>query len=115
MARVLPVKTAGRRKPARGARSRIAVEGDLTIYSAAADKEALLAALEAAPALEIDLSRVDEMDTAGLQLLVLVKREAARRGKAMRLVAHSAAALGVLDTYNLVGYFGDPVLISGAR
>jgi anti-anti-sigma factor len=111
---VKPAKAAGRRRTAGGARSRIAVEGDLTIYSAAADKQALLAALEAAAALEVDLSRVAEMDTAGLQLLVLLKREAARRGKSMRLVAHSAAALGVLDAYNLVGYFGDPVLIPGA-
>jgi anti-anti-sigma factor len=115
MARLLHKKAAGRHKAAAGARSRILVDGELTIYSAAEDLKGLLRALDRAASLEIDLSQVSEMDTAGLQLLLLVKREADRRGKAMRLVAHSAAALGVLDAYNLIGHFGDPVLVASAR
>lgn len=98
-----------------GRRVRVATpEGAMTIYEAPRHKERLLAALEEADELEVDLSRVTDMDTAGIQLLVLAKREAARRGKSLRLTAHSAASLHVMDRYALGGYFGDPVLISPA-
>ena len=93
----------------------VAIDGAMTIYDAAANKNALLKALGAAAELEIDLARVTEMDTAGVQLLVLVKREAQKAGKALRLAAHSQASLDVLDRYNLGGYFGDPVVISSSQ
>ena len=90
----------------------VVIDGAMTIYDAVANKNALLEALSATAELEIDLARVTEMDTAGVQLLVLVKREAQKAGKALRLAAHSQASLDVLDRYNLGGYFGDPVVIS---
>ena len=95
-----------------GGRRRALVQGSMTIYEAAADKPALLGALAEATEMEIDLSSVAEMDTAGLQLLVLVKRESLKAGKPLRLTGHSEASLDVLDRYNLAGYFGDPVVIS---
>jgi len=97
---------------AAGGRRKALVQGNMTIYEAAADKPALLGALTDATEMEIDLSSVVEMDTAGLQLLILVKRESLRAGKPMRLTGHSEASLDVLDRYNLAGYFGDPVVIS---
>ena len=87
------------------------VEGALTIYEVARDKPVLMEMLQQAADLEIDLHRVDQIDTAGLQLLVLAKREAQRRGKQVRLVAHSPATLEVLDCYNLAAYFGDPIVM----
>lgn len=89
------------------------VNGALTIYDAVAAKAALLEALSKTTELEIDLSGVDEMDTAGVQLLILAKREAVHAGKHLRLAQHSAASLEVLDRYNLASYFGDPVVLSG--
>ena len=61
--------------------------------------------------LEIDLSAVGEIDTAGFQLLVLVKREAQRLGKQAHIVAHSEAVRELLDFYNMAAEFGDPLLI----
>lgn len=95
-----------------GGRCKALVQGSMTIYEAAAGKQALLGVLADATELEIDLSSVAEMDTAGLQLLILVKRESLRTGKAVRLTGHGEASLDVLDRYNLAGYFGDPVVIS---
>jgi ABC-type transporter Mla MlaB component len=97
---------------ATGGRRKAVVQGSMTIYEAAADKPALLGALANATEMEIDLSSVVEMDTAGLQLLILVKRESVRAGKPVRLTGHGEASLDVLDRYNLAGYFGDPVVIS---
>lgn len=62
---------------------------------------------------EINLSEVSEMDSAGLQILILAKREAERHGTSLRLNGHSRAVLDVLDMCNLASYFGDPVVLSG--
>ena len=99
-------------KIAPGGSCKAVVQGNMTIYEAAADKTALLGALADAAELEIDMSSVAEMDTAGLQLLILVKRESLKARKPLRLTGHSEASLDVLDRYNLAGYFGDPVVIS---
>jgi anti-anti-sigma factor len=87
-------------------------EGEMTIYQAVPLKETLLAALREADSVDLDLSGVSEIDSAGLQLLLLAKRESLRSGKTLRVVSHSAATLDVIDTCNLAAYFGDPVLIS---
>ena len=102
----------GARGRPRRAHAAMKMAGAMTIYQAGAQKEILLSALGKAQDLEIDLSRVTEMDSAGIQLLLLLKREATAVGKAVRLTAHSPATLAVLDLYNLGGYFGDPVLLS---
>jgi anti-anti-sigma regulatory factor len=96
-------------------RCKAVVEGSMTIYEAAADKPLLLGALATAKETEIDLSSVDEMDTAGLQLLILVKRESLKAGKALRLTGHSPASLDVLERYNLGAYFGDPAVVSSRQ
>lgn len=85
----------------------------MTIYHAAELKAPLLDSIARCREMEINLSEVVEMDTAGFQLLLLAKREAVRAGKSLRLVAHSPATLEVLDLYNMASYFGDPVVISG--
>ncbi len=92
--------------------ARLAIEGDLTIYRAAELREAILAAQDGAECLVIDLGAVEEIDTAGLQLLVLAKRQALAGGHALRLVNHSRAVLEVFEMLDLVGYFGDAVVMS---
>lgn len=88
------------------------LEGDLTIYTAAELKAELMPHLAQRQEREIDLSGVSEIDCAGLQLLILAKREAARHATPLRLSGHSRAVLEVLDLCNLAAYFGDPVLLS---
>ena len=84
---------------------KVAISGALTIYQAAAAKQKLLEALDGAAALEVDLTTVDEMDTAGLQLLVLLKREAASRGTEMLVTGRSSAVTEVLAGYGLAAHF----------
>jgi len=90
---------------------RVKVEGEMTIYHVLEHKQALLECLAHCAEMEINLSGVSEMDTAGFQLLLLAKREAARNGKPLRLVEHSPATLEVMDLFNMAAYFGDPVVI----
>lgn len=90
--------------------SRIAISGELTIYTALELKEKLLAGLAEAEELELDLSEVSEIDAAGLQLLVMIKQEAAVLGKVVRFTGHSPVVVDLLDLSGLAGFFGDPLL-----
>jgi anti-anti-sigma factor len=92
-------------------RCEVALEGELTIYAARDLQAELLACLDAHPALTLDLGAVTEVDTAGVQILLLLKREARTTGKPLAFVSHSPAVLEVMDLYNLNGVFGDPVVI----
>jgi anti-sigma B factor antagonist len=83
---------------------RVQVDGELTIYSATELKPELLAALNGAAQAEFDLSGVTEIDTAGVQLLLLARREAQARGVALHLrspspAVRSAFALLALDAH----------------
>lgn len=94
-----------------GKPERICLTGGLNIYSAPEIKAQLLQAVAAAEKLELDLLKVEELDTAGLQVLVLAKREAIRCGHSLAIVAHSDEVQETLDLCGMVGWFGDPLLI----
>ncbi len=87
------------------------LDGPMTIYNAAEIKNQLVHGLEAAPILQLDLSHVTEIDTAGFQLLIMAKREALRRKSEMRIVAHSPAVQDVIEFFNMAAFFGDPLVI----
>ena len=89
----------------------LSLSGDLTIYHALEQKQLMLDALAATDELELNLSQVGEIDTAGLQLLILLKKEAQKAGKRVRIVAHSQAVSSVIDFCNMAAEFGDPVVI----
>ena len=84
---------------------------DMTIYNALQTKSLLLESLAHCRELEIDLSQVGEIDSAGFQLLLLAKCESARQDKTLRLTAHSAAVREMLDFFNMAAHFGDPLVI----
>ena len=90
---------------------RLSPVGEMTIYSAAELKPALLQALEQSDEIEIDLADISEMDTSGVQLLMLMKREASAAGKALKLVGHSPAVLEIFELLGLGNWFGDPQLL----
>ena len=92
--------------------TRLSIAEDMTIYHALEHKHRLVEALDAADGLELDLSQVREIDTAGVQLLILTKREAAKRSKSLAIVAHSPAVRETLDFCNLMTFFVDPVVIT---
>jgi len=94
---------------------RFSLSEDLTIYHALEHKKTLLDVLGEADELELDLLHVGEIDTAGLQLLILLKKEAQRAGKRVSIVAHSQAVRSVIDFCNLAAELGDPLVIPAAE
>ena len=91
--------------------TRLTLDGDLSIYHAVEIKKRLIDGIRAGTTLELDLSRVGEMDTAGFQLLALAKRESKKTGNSLRIVGHSPAVLEGIEFFNMVAFFGDPLVI----
>ncbi|GGX12882.1 sulfate transporter [Pigmentiphaga litoralis] len=85
---------------AAGDAERVAIEGELTIYQASEWVARLQHALYRVDALTIDLAGVTEIDTAGVQVLALTRREAALRDRTVFFDAHSPA---VLEVFCLLG------------
>ena len=96
-------------------RQLLSLTEDLTIYHALEQKNALLAALAGTDDLELDLMHVGEIDTAGLQLLILLKKEAQRAGKTISIVAHSQSVRAVIDFCKLAAELGDPLVVPAAE
>ncbi|MCX7175230.1 MAG: STAS domain-containing protein [Proteobacteria bacterium] len=89
----------------------IDILGDLSIFNAGEQRSRLLDALEAYSEVEVDLSGVSEIDSAGIQLMVAAKREAVNRNKSLRFTNHSPAVFDILELCDLAGHLGDPLLI----
>jgi anti-anti-sigma factor len=94
--------------PKPGGKSLI-INQDMTIYNAAVQKDQFLQALAGCNELDLDLLKVNEMDSAGFQILLLTKLEAIKANKTVRLTAHSKAVTEILDLFNMASYFGDPI------
>lgn len=78
----------------------VRLEGDLTIYTAAQLKEQVLAELTTRERLTLDLSAVSEIDTAGLQVLLLAGREALAAGKNFSIAQASGCVTEALQLAN---------------
>lgn len=80
------------------------IEGELTIYSAGeisnAIKSNLIEPLALAKDIEMDLSQVSEMDSAGLQVLLMSKLTAIRHGAHLKFVNVSEPVQEVLALSN---------------
>lgn len=84
---------------------KLVVEGELTIYTAAEMKEKI-GALLTGEAIEIDLAQVSEIDTAGLQLLLLAQSECKRQEKSIVFSNPSEAVITCWRMCNLLNEFG---------
>lgn len=87
--------------------ARLTLAGEMTIYAAAELHRRLLAALDDCGALQIDLSAIEEIDSTGLQLLIVARQHALAAGKPFGLSALSAPVRELLELYDLAGYFAE--------
>lgn len=86
------------------------IDGELTIYRAAELCDALkivLSSVAGGDALELDLSEVTEMDSAGVQLLMAAKKTAVASGSELRITGRSPAVSEVFQTLRLEAHFAD--------
>ena len=86
------------------------IDDEMTIYTAATLKNELMGYLNDCHELEVSLEKVREMDSTGLQIMLLLHAEAERQNKVLRFVRHSSVVIDILELLNLAGYFGDPIV-----
>jgi ABC-type transporter Mla MlaB component len=91
--------------------NRLRLQCNLTIFQAGQLWPAISKAVKGGKVREIDLTEVGEFDSAGVQLLLMLKRVAAERKRPLHLVNHSAAVTDVLGLLNVAGLLGDPVVL----
>ncbi|HEY4211941.1 MAG TPA: STAS domain-containing protein [Steroidobacteraceae bacterium] len=85
--------------------SSVQITGELTVYTCAAASEQICAALAASPELDrLDLSRVSEIDTAGLQTLLAARKYAATSGRHLRIANPSSVVAEVLELCRLTQF-----------
>ncbi|PKH07847.1 lipid asymmetry maintenance protein MlaB [Moritella sp. Urea-trap-13] len=84
---------------------------NLTIYEALEIQVLFATALTQHQKIEVNLSQVTEIDCAGLQLMVALKRDALKQKKSMIYTAHSREVIALLALFNMTQFFGDPVVL----
>lgn len=89
----------------------LAFHGEMTIFTAAGLRQQLLDALASGQEVDVDLSLVSEIDSAGLQLMVAAKREATEGNRLLHFSNHSQAVFEALELCHLSSHLGDPLLI----
>ena len=99
-------------KPKQSRSKILKLQGEMNIYHAEELKQTILGALESSGKLEIDLSGVTELDSTGVQLLMLAKKKALAKNAELALNHHSPAVLDIFELLNLVSYFGDQTVIA---
>lgn len=98
-----------------GSHSTVILEGEMTIYTAADLKNSELFKIIAdSETVDVDLGAVSEIDTSGLQLMVVAKNMAVAKKKTLSYINHSQSVLSMLDLCNMASYFGDPMVISSS-
>ncbi len=81
------------------------IDGDLTIYTAGEYRDVLLEKCHTHQDMELDLEQVTEMDTAGLQLLVALKKHLGGMGCDLRLPNPGKTVREVLEFTRLADEF----------
>lgn len=87
---------------------RFCLIGELCVLYACDIKPQLLALAKGPEACTIDLAQVSEVDTAGVQLLLMAKREATRSGAHLLFINHSEPVLEAVGLLGLAAELDDP-------
>jgi len=83
-------------------KGRLVANGDMTIYQAASMKEALRIEWPTSNGkVSLDLAKVSELDTCGLQFILMLRRRAQADGLELAIVKPSSAVREVLDLCGL--------------
>ncbi len=86
--------------------------GELNIYTATQLKDELLTLLRSSPTLMVNLGQVSDIDTAGLQILIMLKKEATLLKHDVYFAEHSGPVIHVIELLNMVNFFGDPIVLT---
>lgn len=81
------------------------IEHDLTIYTADETKKQMVEMIGKSVNIDLDLSAVGEIDTSGLQLLVMLKNECIARQGSLKMSKSSQPVINMLKMIGMTEYF----------
>ena len=84
---------------------RLAFNGEMTIFTADAAQRQLSLYLDGYSKFELDLSDITEIDTAGIQLLLMLHQKSTHSNKPVRILAVSEPVFNRLKVYGLLDCF----------
>ncbi len=79
----------------------VQVEGELTIYTAEVFRDTLFPCIDQSPSITLNLDRVVEFDSAGLQILLVAHNKSHALGKIFVITDCSKAVTEVFTLYQL--------------
>lgn len=85
--------------------------GRLTIYTVAGVREAFNSIVGEGKPTTLNMEELVDIDTAGIQLLMALKRQCGVQGIELNIRNHSPILISILDLYGLAGYFGDRIVL----
>lgn len=91
---------------------KISLIGDCNVYSATKLKQSLIELLDKNDHVLVDLEKVTEFDTAGLQVFISAKKTTKANNKKIKFISHPSSVIAVFDLYGLVSFFGDKIILT---
>lgn len=92
--------------------TRLSLEGDLDIYVVEASYHEITKVMAESESLTLDMGGVEQIDGAGLQLLIALKQEAMETGKSLSMIHHRPGLIEAIELCHLERFFGDPLILS---
>ncbi|MBK8394490.1 MAG: STAS domain-containing protein [Leptospiraceae bacterium] len=91
---------------------KISLVGRCTIYTVSKLKESFIEVIAANQNILIDLEKVTDFDTAGLQLFIAAKNMGTRENKKIKFISHPVCIIALFDLYGLTSFFGDKIILT---
>lgn len=92
----------------------VGISGELTIYAVSELLNDFMDIYTNAKQIQLDLSEITAIDTAGAQFLIFLKKIYSGENS-IKLIRHSKPVLKIFDLYGLTGFFGDPLSIKSSQ
>lgn len=90
----------------------IVISGEMSVYTAKLTQSSLLELLQTENRIRVDLSEVDDIDSAGVQLLLSLRKYAQKKDIDLQFHSHSQCVLDLIELYQIAAELGDPLLLT---
>ena len=81
------------------------INGELKIYEVATCKDEIFKDFSQYKSLELDLSELEDIDVSGMQLLMLLKKEAEKKQLTFKIISASTPTKKLLELFQLTDWF----------
>lgn len=89
----------------------LTIPGDMTIYEAEEIKSLFDKAAKSKGNICVNLENVSEIDSAGIQLMISLKKTLIENDREVTFESHTEAVINLFDVFDIATYFGDPIIM----